>query len=141
VTGWLLDTNVISEPRRPAPNAGVARFFENHPIEQLYVSEITFAEIRFGIERLPDPRRRTEITEWLDHELRPMFDGRTLPVSEDVILRWRLLVEDGRKERYTYQEPDAFLAATALHHGLTLVTRNTRDFERAKVPLLDPWGA
>jgi len=68
-----------------------------------------------------------------------MFEQRTLGISEDVMLKWRLLVEDGRKAGHTYSQPDLIIAATALHHGLTVVTRDTSDFGRARVPVVNPW--
>jgi predicted nucleic acid-binding protein len=79
------------------------------------------------------------LTEWLTHKVRPMFEQRTLPVSEDVMFKWRLLVEDGRKAGHTYSQPDLIIAATALHHGLTVVSRDTSDFTKARVPVLNPW--
>jgi predicted nucleic acid-binding protein len=139
VTSWLLDTNILSELRRLKPEPKVVAFVAARPLEQLYVSTVTFAEIRFGIERVEDPARRAELGDWLTHKLRPMFEQRVLPVSEDVILKWRLLVEDGLEARHTYSQPDLFIAATALHHGLTVVTRDTAEFVRARVPVVDPW--
>jgi len=139
MTGWLLDTNILSELRRPKPEAKVVAFVAAQPLDLLYVSAVTFAEIRFGIERVDDATRRAELGDWLVHKVRPMFDQRTLPVGEDVMFKWRLLVEDGRKTRHTYSQPDLIIAATALHHGLTIVTRDTRDYERARVPVLNPW--
>ncbi len=139
--GWLLDTNVISELRRPRPNARVRAFVAAQPLERLFVSTVTFAEIRYGIERVGDPIRRAELGDWLVHRVRPMFDQRTLEVSEDVMFKWRLLVEDGRQAGYTFSQPDLIIAATALHHGLTVVTRDTADFALARVPLLNPWLA
>ena len=68
-----------------------------------------------------------------------MFDQRVLPVSEDVMFKWRLMVEEGRKARHTFSQPDLIIAATALCHGLTVVTRDTGEFERARVPVLNPW--
>ena len=68
-----------------------------------------------------------------------MFEERALPVSEDVMFKWRLLVEDGRKAGHTYSQPDLIIAATALHHGLTVVSRDTGDFNKARVPVLNPW--
>jgi toxin FitB len=68
-----------------------------------------------------------------------MFEQRALPVSEDVMLKWRLMVEDGRKTGHTYSQPDLVIAATALHHGLTVVSRDTSDFKKARVAALDPW--
>ena len=73
--------------------------------------------------------------------LRPMFENRVLPISEDVMFKWRLLVEEGRKVGHTFSQPDLIIAATALHHGLTVVTRDTQDFAFARVPLLNPWAA
>ena len=142
MTECLLDTNVLSELRRAQPSKKVVSFVEGQPLSALFVSEITFAEIRFGIEQQADAARRSELREWLSRKLRPMFEHRTLPVSEDVIFRWRLLVHEGSKIRHTFPQPDLFLAATALHHGLTLVTRNVADYEKiAGLPLLNPWTA
>ena len=140
MSGWLLDTNVLSELRRPKPNQKVVDFVAAQPLDLLYVSIVTFAEIRFGIEAITDPIRRAELNDWLAHKVRPMFEERVLPVSEDIMLKWRLLVEDGRKAGHTYSQPDLIIAATALHYGLTVVTRDTADFERARVPVLNPWN-
>ena len=139
MTGWLLDTNVLSELRRPKPEPKVVAFVAAQPLDLLYVSAVTIAEIRFGVERLPDAARRAELNEWLAHKLRPMFEQRILPVSEDVMFKWRLLVEEGRKAGHTFSQPDLIIAATALHHGLTIVTRDTTDFERARAPVFNPW--
>ena len=137
--GWLLDTNVISELRRPRPNARVRAFVAAQPLERLFVSTVTFAEIRYGIEMVSDPIRRAELGDWLVHKVRPMFEQRALEITEDVMFKWRLLVEDGRKAGHTYSQPDLIIAATALNHGLTVVTRDTGDFTLARVPLLNPW--
>ena len=139
MTGWLLDTNILSELRRPKPEVKVVSFVAAQALDLLYVSTVTLAEIRFGIELVEDATRRAELGDWLAHKVRPMFEERVLPVSEDVILKWRLLVEDGRKAGHTYSQPDLFIAATALHHGLTVVTRDAAEFERARVPVLNPW--
>jgi toxin FitB len=141
VSGWLLDTNVLSELRRARPDPKVFDFVSSRPLERLFVSTVTFAEIRFGIERLADPARRSELGDWLALTLRPMFEGRVLEVSEDVMLRWRLLVEEGRKVRHTFAQPDLIIAATALCHGLTVATRDTGDFEKAGATVLNPWVA
>ena len=140
MSGWLLDTNILSELRRPKPNRKVIDFVAAQPLDLLFVSIVTFAEIRFGIEVITDPVRRAELNDWLSHKVRPMFEERVLPVSEDIMFKWRLLVEDGRKAGHTYSQPDLIIAATALHYGLTVVTRDTADFERARVPVLNPWN-
>jgi toxin FitB len=139
VTGWLLDTNVLSELRRPRPEKRVIDFLAAQPLETLHVSEVTFAEIRFGIELVEDALKRSDLQEWLSLALRPMFAQRTLAVTEEVILRWRLLLEAGRKAGHTFSQPDLFIAATALHHGLTVVTRDRREYELAGAPILQPW--
>jgi predicted nucleic acid-binding protein len=137
--GWLLDTNILSELRRPQPEKKVVAFVAAQPLKRLFVSSVTLAEIRFGVELLPDVNIRTELKEWLDHAVRPMFEARTLPVSEDVMFKWRVLVEDGRKAGHTYSKPDLIIAATASRHGLTVVSRDTADFVRARVPIFNPW--
>jgi toxin FitB len=86
VTGWLLDTNILSELRRPKPERKVLAFIAAHPLEQLYVSVVTFAEIRFGIELVADASKRAELNNRLAHKVRPMFEERVLPVTEDGIL-------------------------------------------------------
>jgi hypothetical protein len=139
VTGWLLDTNILSELRRRRPEPKVIAFIGAQPLDSLYISTVTLAEIRFGIELVADPGRRAELTDWLAHKVRPMFEQRVLPVTEDIMLKWRLLVETGRKAGHTFSQPDLILAATALEHGLTLVTRDTDEYEKPRVPVLNPW--
>ena len=141
MTGWLLDTNVLSELRRPKPDAKVVRFISGQPLDLLYVSVVTFAEIRFGIERVKDVSRRMELNDWLDQRLRPMFEDRVLEIDEEIMLKWRLLVEEGRKSGHTFSQPDLIIAATALHHGLTIVSRDTSEYELAKAAVLNPWSA
>jgi predicted nucleic acid-binding protein len=139
VTGWLLDTNVLSELRRPKPERKVLAFIAAQPLEHLYVSAVTFAEIRFGIEIVADASRRGELNDWLAHKVRPMFEQRVLAISEDIMFKWRLLVEEGRKARHTFSQPDLIIAATALDHGLTVVSRDVSDYRKARVPVLNPW--
>lgn len=139
MTGWLLDTNILSELRRPRPEAKVVSFVAAQPLDLLYVSDVTLAEIRFGIELVSEASKRAELSDWLTHKLRPMFDQRILPVSEDIFFKWQLLVERGRKKGLTYSQPDLFIAATALHHGLTVVSRDAGEFERVGVSVVSPW--
>ena len=139
MTGWLLDTNILSELRRSRPERKVLAFVAAQPLELLYVSSVTFAEIRFGIELVADAGRRAELNDWLAHKVRPMFEQRVLAITEDVMFKWRLLVEDGRKARHTFSQPDLIIAATALHHGLTVVSRDVSDYRRARASVLNPW--
>ena len=139
MTSWLLDTNILSELRRPKPDRKVISFIASQPLDLLYVSTVTLAEIRFGIELLPETGLRQDLALWLAHKVRPMFEDRVLPVSEDILFKWRLLVEEGRKAGHTYSQPDLFIAATALHHGFTVVTRDTAHYVKARVTVLNPW--
>ncbi len=139
MNGFLLDTNVLSELRRPRPERNVVAFVSEKPLESLFVSSVTFAEIRFGIERIEDLHKRSALTHWLDLELRPMFDNRVLAVSEDVMFKWRLLVEAGRRAGHTFPQPDLIIAATGWHHGLAVVTRDTGGYEKTPVALVNPW--
>lgn len=136
---WLLDTNVLSEVRRPRPNRRVVEFVSDTSSERVFVSVVSFAEIRFGLEVLADAAKRADLRNWLDHQLRPTFEGRIIEVSEDVLLQSRLLAERGRKRRKTYPFPDILIAATALQHGLTVATRNVADFDVMGVPSFNPW--
>jgi toxin FitB len=139
VTGFLLDTNILSELRRPRPEPKVLAFIAAQPLERLYISIVTLAEIRFGIELLDDPTRRAELADWLAHKVRPMFEQRMLPITEDVMLKWRLLVEEGRKVGHTFSQPDLIIAATALVNDLIIVSRDIADYDKARVQVLNPW--
>lgn len=141
MSGWLLDTNVLSELRRPRCDANVKAWMEDRPASMLYVSEIVFAEIRYGAGQIDDANLRHEINQWLDTHLRPWFAGRVFAVTEDVIVRWREMVQIGRSKNHTFSQPDLFLAAIADLHGLCVVTRNVKDFEVAGVPVVNPWEA
>ena len=139
MTGWLLDTNILSELRRPKPEPKVVAFIAAQSLEELHISTVTLAEIRFGIEVLPEVTRRSELNNWLTHKVRPMFEHRVLPISEDIMLKWRLLVDEGRKIGHTFSQPDLIIAATGHHHGLTIVSRDTSDYVKARVNVFNPW--
>jgi toxin FitB len=140
VRGWLIDTNVVSELRRPKPNPRVTAFVSGQPGHTLFTSVVTFAEIRFGIEATVDVARRLEIGEWLENTVRPFFGSRVVEIDEDVLLQWRLLLESGRKSGHTFAQPDLFIAATAVMSQLIVVSRDISEFVAAKVPVLDPWN-
>lgn len=105
MNGWLLDTNILSELRRPKPERKVLAFVAAQPLDLLYASSATFAEIRFGIELVTDANRRAELNDWLTHRVRK-FEQRVLAISEDVMFKWRLLVEESRKAGHTFSQPD-----------------------------------
>jgi predicted nucleic acid-binding protein len=135
----LLDTNIVSELRKPRPDTKVQAFVAAQPAHLLHLSTITFAEVRYGIERLADAVRRQDLTLWLERTLRPLFSGRTLEVSEDVVLRWRQMLEGGRRRGHTFSQPDLFVAAIAAFEELVVVSRDTSEFVAAGVPVLNPW--
>jgi predicted nucleic acid-binding protein len=137
--GWLLDTNIVSELRKPNCNTNVRAWSERHPSQVFFLSTVTLAEIRFGIEKVNDLAFQKELEDWLEKELRPWFLDRILAIDEDVILVWRKMVDAGRRVGYTFSQPDLFIAATAAVHDLTVATRNVSDFERSGVSVFDPF--
>jgi predicted nucleic acid-binding protein len=139
VSAFLLDTNVLSELERPRPSPNVLGFIRHAALNALFLSDVVVAEIRFGIETTTSSARRDRLAIWLKDVVRPMFAGRILPVTEDIFLRWRWIVEVGRRKGYTFDQSDALMAATAVHHGLVVLTRDTKPFEQAEVACFDPW--
>jgi predicted nucleic acid-binding protein len=105
----------------------------------LHLSVLTLGEIRKGLAALPQGRRRTRLEAWLEVDLRSRFSGRILPVDAAVADRWGLLAAQASASGATLPIIDGLLAATALHHNLTLVSRNVSDFAAAQVPVLNPW--
>ena len=136
---WLLDTNVISELRRPRCHEAVKIWSEAQDPELLYISRITIAEIRFGIEQYASESFREQLETWLDEELRPWFGERVLDIDEEVVLEWRRMVQRGRAMGHTFSQPDLLIAATVAVGGLSVVTRNVADFALAGVPVFNPW--
>lgn len=135
----MLDTNVISELRKPSCDPCVKAWSDTQPATSLYLSTVTLAEIRYGIERHSDDAFRATLSAWLDGTLRPWFTVRILGIDEDVVLEWRRIVAHGRVRGITFSQPDLFIAAIARLNDLAVVTRNVGDFERAEVPVLNPW--
>ncbi len=133
---YLIDTHVLSELRRKVPNPSVVNWFSNRPATTLYLSVLTLGELRKGIETLTDTSRRLALLDWLEADLPQFFIGRILPVDLAVADRWgRLVAQVGRP----LPAIDSLLAATALQHGLHLVTRNQRDFELPGLEVINPW--
>jgi predicted nucleic acid-binding protein len=139
VTKFLLDTNVVSELRRPRPSPLVVTFIERKPIAALFLSDVVIAEIRLGIECVADISRRAQLTAWLEGVIRPMYAERILPLTENTLLRWRMMLEFCRKRGHVVAEPDLMLAATAAEHGLTIVTRDTAPFRKLDLDVVNPW--
>ena len=134
---WLLDTNIISESQQRTPNRKVMDWLDAQPESELFLSAITLGELQSGAARLPASTKRQRLLAWINHNLRQRFAGRILPVDDHVSLVWgNLLATHHRSPLPTL---DSLIAATALTHHLTLVTRNTADMARTGVPLFNPW--
>ena len=138
---FLLDTNVISEWTKPNPDAAVVAWLEAADEDTLYLSVLAFAEIRLGIELLPEGRKRARISAWLAGDLAARFEGRIIGIEREIAEAWAEIVAGGRARGATPPVLDAFLAATALVYHMTLVTRNERDLAALDVPILNPWRA
>jgi toxin FitB len=139
VSGFLLDTNIISELVKPKPEANVTEWVENTDESLLYLSVLTLGEIRRGIAALPQSRRRATLEAWLDKDLRARFDGRILVIDQEVADRWGLLTAAARNSGIVLPVIDGLLAATALEHNLTLVTRDTGQIPSMGVAVFNPW--
>jgi predicted nucleic acid-binding protein len=133
---YLLDTNVISETVRRKPDPAVIEWLTRTPDDALYVSVLTLGELRRGVERLGDGRRRERLRIWLEHELAGWFGERVIPIDTAVADRWGRLLGQIRRPMPSI---DSLLAATALHHELRFVTRNTKDFAYPGLEVVNPW--
>lgn len=139
MSGFLLDTNIISELVKPKPEANVTEWVENTDESLLYLSVLTLGEIRRGIAALPQSRRRATLEAWLDKDLRARFEGRILVIDQEVADRWGLLTAAARNGGIVLPVIDGLLAATALEHNLTLVTRDTGKIPSMGVAVFNPW--
>jgi hypothetical protein len=135
---WLLDTNVISEWTKPRPDDGVGAWLDAVDEDALFLSSLTFGEVWFGIEKLPPGRRRSSLEAFVD-SLAERFAGRVLAVDQAVASRWGIAMRRARANGREPEVVDGLIAATALVHGLTVVTRNIGHFAAFGVPVHDPW--
>jgi predicted nucleic acid-binding protein len=135
---FLLDTNAISEWQKPRPNPGLIAWTESADEENLFLSVVTLAELRYGVERMASGSRRRRYEQWLEYELPLRFEGRILPVNQGIADAWGRIVALCASNGSPISAIDGFLAATAEVHGLTLVTRNVPHFTVLKT-VLNPW--
>ena len=141
MSGYLLDTNCISEVVRAHPEPRVLSWLEATDERLLYLSVLTLGEIRKGVAGLPQSKRRRRLESWLELELQARFSGRVLPIDAAIADRWGILTVEAKQKGLGIAKIDGLLAATALHFNLTLVSRNVNDFASTPVLLLDPWTA
>jgi predicted nucleic acid-binding protein len=138
---FLLDTNVVSEWVKPSPDAGVVAWLAEVDEDRVFVSVITLAELRYGIERMANGSRRSRLDQWLRDELPLRFEGRVLSIDGAIADAWGKVVARSEAAGRPIGVTDAFIAATAEVHGLALVTRNASDFEPALKAVVNPWTA
>jgi len=135
----LLDTNVLSEVTRPAPDARVMEWLDGLDEDRSFISVVSIAEIRRGVALMDEGRKREALAEWLTRDLPQRFEQRVLPVDEPVALAWGDLMGLAKRRGRGLSSMDGLIAATAVARQLTLATRNTKDFEGFGVELFDPW--
>jgi len=141
MSGFLLDTNCISELVRSQPEPRVMEWMESTDESLLYLSVLTLGEIRKGVAGLAQGKRRTHLETWLEVDLQARFSGRIVSIDSAIADRWGLLASEAKRRGQALSVIDGLLAATALHHNLTVVSRNARDFTNTQVQVLNPWRA
>jgi predicted nucleic acid-binding protein len=133
---YLVDANVLSEPTKPAPDPKVVKWLRDNEME-IVIDPIILGEIRFGIHLMPAGKRRRRLEGWFDEGVGRM---QCLSWESATGLRWAKLLADLRSNGRAMPVKDSLIAATALVHGLTIVTRNEADFQNARVPILNPFN-
>jgi predicted nucleic acid-binding protein len=139
VKRYLVDTNIPSELTRDRTETRVAAFLASAGQSRVFLSVLTIGEICKGIAELPASQKHTELQDWLDIEVRSCFAGRILPVTEAISEQWGNLSAAAKQKGMTLAVVDGMIAATALHHGLTIVTRNVKDFAGLGADVFNPW--
>lgn len=139
MAGFLLDTNVVSEIVRKAPEPAVLGWIAERQAAELFISAATLGELVRGASRLPGERRRTALKRWIETDLRQHFEGRVLPFDELAAVIWGNLLADGDRAGRPRPVADAQIAATAIRFDAKLVTRNANDFAEFPVEIINPW--
>ena len=136
---YLLDTCVISELIAKTPNPNVVEFVDAIETDNIFLSAITIGEIAKGIEKLPESKRKRELQTWLKEDLLVRFDDKVLPLDTEVLIQWGILSARLEGTGITLPSMDSLIAATALTHNLTLITRNEGDFQNTGIEIITPW--
>ena len=137
----LLDTNVVSEPLRPVPDTRVVAWIDAQPLETLFLSAITVAELRAGVALLPAGKRRTGLRTSLEKQMLPLFAGRVLPFDLACTQAYAALMAKARATGLAIATADGYIAAIAAANGFTVATRDTGPFEVAGAAVINPWQA
>lgn len=137
---FLLDTNVVSEWTKPRPDTGIVAWLAEADEDRVFISVVTLAELRHGIERMPAGARRDRLDVWLTEQMPARFEARVLPVDAGIADGWGRIMARGQAAGRPVGTMDGFIAATAEHHDLTLVTRNVSDFDVLGIRLVNPWS-
>jgi predicted nucleic acid-binding protein len=137
----LIDTNVISEPLRAAPEVRVIEWLDAQAVEILYLSAITVAELRFGVAALPNGKRRQSLHENLEKRVLPLFSGRVLPFDLSASQTYAELMARARSAGVTLGKADGYIAATAAANGMIVATRDAAPFEAAGLSVINPWAS
>ena len=137
---YLLDTCLISELVKKAPNSAVVSWLNEQDEQSLFLSVLTIGELQKGISKLPDGSRKDELQAWVEHDLALRFTGRIIDIELEVMLIWGRLQGGSERRGESLPVMDSLIAATAKAHGLVVVTRNVKDIERCQVRVCNPWG-
>ena len=137
---WLLDTPVLSELIRATPKESVIDWLQAQDENDLFLSVLTLGELEKGIAKLSDSRRKTTLRKWVRTNLMARFETRVLVIDHNVASRWGTLVGTSERKGRPLPVIDSLIAATAIAHELTVVSRNAKDFERCGIPCLNPWS-
>ena len=138
---FLLDTAVVSELVRKSPSARVLKWIDGQDETSLHLSVLTIGELEKGVARLPASARRTRLISWVRRDLVERFGGRLLAIDARTATRWGAISGESERRGRPLPVIDSLIAATALVHGFTVVTRNVEDFERCGAPCFNPWNA
>ena len=136
----VLDTNVISEALKPAPHEGVIQWLDSQALETLFLSAISLAELRSGLEILKPGKKRDLLREKLELSTFPMFAGRVLPFDQSCTQPYAEVIASSRRKGFPISAADAFIAAIAITNVFSVATRDTRPFVTAGVSVIDPWS-
>ena len=136
---WIVDTNIISETRKPKPSRQVTEWIKATATEQLFTTEVNLAELLYGIEMQPDFPKAKALATWLESNVRPLFAGRVLAVDETILLRWRIISRKLQQQRQPTPPSDLLIAAIAIENACGVATRDVAPFVACGIPTLNPF--